>query len=167
MAQAFPAQLAQRPAVRQFVKFCLIGASSTIIDIVISSILIYRLNFNATLAKSISFLFGVTNGFFWNSRWTFQGMGSGKRHEMYVKFVMVNIVGFCLNILLFKSVLWAFTGRFFGQGKPDRLHFLIATLVATGCVACWNFLANKLWTFKSPAPGVTLEKQLENAGASQ
>ncbi len=163
MAQVLPADLAQRPAVRQFVKFCLIGLSSTIIDIVISSMLIYHWNFNATLAKSISFLFGVTNGFFWNSRWTFQGMGSGRRHEMYVKFVMVNIVGFCLNIFLFKSVLFLFTGRFIGQGKPDKLHFIIATLVATGCVACWNFVANKLWTFKTPVPGASLEKQLENA----
>ena len=168
MSQAFPAGLAQRPAVRQFIKFCVIGLSSTIIDLVISSFLIYRFNFpgwnnNPTLSKSISFLFGVTNGFFWNSRWTFQGMGSGKRHEMYVKFVMVNIVGFCLNIFLFKSVLFLFTGIFIGQKKPDGLHFLIATLVATAFVAFWNFCANKLWTFKAPSPGISLEKQLENA----
>src|SRR5437667_7031517 len=108
--------LMQRPGLRQFVKFCIIGASSTLIDVGISYSLIYGLGMNPTLAKMISFLFGVTNGFIWNSRWTFRGMGSGPRHEMYVKFVLVNVVGLILNLTIFKSVLFVFTGRFIGQG---------------------------------------------------
>lgn len=140
--------LSQRPVVRQFIKFCLIGFTSMCIDVGISYYLIYTLRLNPTLSKTISFLFAVTNGFIWNSRWTFRGLGSGKRHEMYMKFVMVNCVGLVLNILLFKSVLWGFTGRFIGQGTPDKLHFSIATGVAVVCVALWNFLANRQWTFK-------------------
>jgi putative flippase GtrA len=151
MAQATRAGLAQSPGVQQFVKFCIIGFSSAIIDVGISYTLIYMFSFNATLAKVISFLFAVTNGFFWNSRWTFQGMGSGRRHEMYVKFLLVNCVGLTLNVLIFKSVLFLFIGKFIGQGKPDRLHFAMATIVAIVCVSTWNFLANKKWTFKPHA----------------
>ena len=162
MAQAIQANLIQRPGVQQFIKFCVIGFSSAIIDVGISYTLIYRMGFNPTLAKAISFLFGVTNGFIWNSRWTFQGMGSGRRHEMYMKFLLVNVVGLFLNLLLFKSVLFAFTWRFIGQGKPDRMHFALATIVAIGIVAVWNFLANKKWTFSSSS-AAALETRLDKA----
>src|SRR5205809_3536259 len=109
MTAISPALLIQRPVVRQFIKFCIIGFTSTVIDFVISYTLIYHaLHLNSTLAKTISFLFSVTNGFIWNSRWTFRGMGSGKKHEMYVKFVLVNIVGLILNLTIFKSVLYVF-----------------------------------------------------------
>lgn len=160
MAQATRAGLIQRPGVQQFIKFCAIGFTSAIIDIAISYTLVYKFGFddkfprNTTVAKAISFLFGVTNGFIWNSRWTFQGMGSGRRHEMYIKFMLVNTVGLILNILLFKSVILLFTGKFINQGKPDRLHFAIATVTAIMFVAVWNFLANKKWTFKAPEPAL-------------
>ena len=140
--------LAQKAAVRQFVKFCIVGFSSLLVDFVISYTLIYHFHMkNPTLAKAISFLFSVSNGFYWNSKWTFRGMGSGARHQMYVRFVSVNIVGFCLNILLFKSVLFLFVGRFIGQGKPEKYQFIVATLCAAICTAFWNFLANRKWTF--------------------
>lgn len=147
MAQSATLGLMQRPAIRQFIKFCLVGFTSMAIDVSISAFLIYRLGMNATLSKTISFLFAVTNGFIWNSLWTFRGMGSGRRHEMYVKFMLVNCVGLVLNITMFKSVLWCFTGRFIGQGTPDKLHFAIATGAAVICVSLWNFFANRKWTY--------------------
>jgi len=151
MIQTATAGLMQRQGVRQFIKFCIIGFTSMLIDVGISYQLIYSLGMNATLAKTISFAVAVTNGFFWNSRWTFRGLGSGRRHEMYIKFLLVNCVGLVLNVTLFKSVLFLFTGRFIGQGTPDKLHFAVATGTAVICVSLWNFIANKKWTF-APTP---------------
>jgi putative flippase GtrA len=142
--------LTQRTAVRQFVKFCIVGFSSLTIDFLISYSLVFFAGFNPTLAKAISFMVSVTNGFFWNSQWTFRGLGDSARHTMYMRFVGINIVGFCLNILLFKSVLYLFVGRFIGQGTPKKYEFVIATLTAAVCVAFWNFLANRKWTFTPP-----------------
>ena len=137
-------------ALMQFVKFCVIGLSSAIIDIAISRWLTYGMGLHWVLAKIISFSFAVTNGFIWNSIWTFRGMGSGKRHEMYVKFVTVNVVGLGLNIAIMKTVFMIFTGKLFKQGAPDKLHWTIATLTAIFLVAIWNFMANRRWTFKHP-----------------
>lgn len=137
----------QRQGVRQFIKFCIVGFSSMFIDVSIAYYLIYFLHLNPTLSKTLSFLFAVTNGFIWNSRWTFRGMGSGRRHELYIKFLLVNCVGLVLNITIFKSVLFIFTGRFIGQGIPNKPHFALATGAAVVCVSLWNFLANKKWTF--------------------
>ena len=164
MAQATQAGLIQRPGVRQFIKFCIIGLSSAIIDISISSTLIFHFSANPTWAKIVSFLFAVTNGFIWNSRWTFKSMGSGRRHELYVKFLLVNCVGLFLNVFIFNVILFLLTGQFLAPGKPERLHFVLATVITIGCVSTWNFLANKKWTFKhSPSvqPDMMREPQTE------
>lgn len=139
----------ERPAIRQFAKFCIIGFSSLLIDAGISAALTYGAHLNPSLAKALSFLVAATNGFFWNSRWTFRGMGGDKLHQMYLKFLTVNGIGFVLNLTIFKTVLFLFTGKFFGQVKPLFLHFIVATLTAAVCVSVWNFLANKKWTFNA------------------
>ena len=149
MTQIAATPLLQRPGFRQFAKFCIIGASSTLIDFVISYVLLYKFGLNLTLAKSISFVFGVSNGFIWNSRWTFRGQSSGAQHEMYIKFIAVNLIGFVLNIIIFKGVIGLFTGRFIGQGRPAQWLFVLAYGVAVVITSAWNFFANKKWTFKA------------------
>ena len=139
--------LMQRQGVRQFVKFCLIGLTSMVIDVGIARYLTYKLNWNWIVAQTISFSFAVTNGFIWNSLWTFRGMGSGRRHEHYMKFVGLNIVGLLLNIGIMKFIFLLFTGRLIHQGNPDSMHWNIAKGVAIVCVSLWNFFANKKWTF--------------------
>ena len=140
--------LMQRPGLQQFVKFCVIGFSSMIIDVVIAKKLTYGVGLHWVIAQTISFAVAVTNGFIWNSLWTFRGMGSGKRHERYARFVAVNIVGLILNVFVMKSIFMLFTGRLIHQGNPDETHWNIAKGVAVVLVAIWNFTANKRWTFK-------------------
>lgn len=145
----------QRPSLRQFVKFIIIGFSSALIDIGISGVLIYRFHFDLNVAKTISFVVAVTNGFIWNSLWTFRGMGSGRRHEQYVKFFLVNIVGYVLNLTITNLSIFAMTGHFLTKEKPAVAIWLTATCAAIICVSVWNFTANKLWTFRhTPAPAV-------------
>ena len=145
------AATAPNPALAQFIKFCVIGLSSAIIDISISNWLTYGVGLHWVVAKVISFSFAVTNGFIWNSFWTFRGMGSGKRHEMYVKFVTVNVIGLILNVAIMKLVFMVSTGKLIHQGTPDKLHWAIATITAIFLVAIWNFMANRKWTFKHPS----------------
>lgn len=163
-------QLLQRPGFRQFVKFCIVGASSTLISLSIFSVLVYPLELEAVLvrwlagwpvlrqwvadydlhlqvAAFVGFLFAVTNGFIWNNRWTFRMHGSAGARDRYVKFVLVNVVGLVLNqIVLFiaNHLLKA------AQVIPER-EALPAFMIATGTVVFWNFAANKYWTFKDPA----------------
>src|SRR5690349_5893000 len=79
--------LLQRPAVQQFIKFIIIGFSSAVIDVGTNKVLMHKFDTPWLLAGVLGFALGVTNGFFWNSRWTFRGLGSGRQHELYVKFV--------------------------------------------------------------------------------
>ena len=141
--------LIQKPAVRQFIKFCIIGISSFSIDFGVSYALTFGLHMWWVLAKTISFSLAVTNGFFWNQRWTFRAVGHRKHHEQYAMFFGVNIVGWLLNLSIMKAVFFAATGTWRGQ-HPTKPTWIAATLLATVIVVFWNFFANKHWTFKPP-----------------
>ncbi len=140
----------QRPGLRQFVKFCLIGLTSMVIDVGIARYLTYEMQYHWILAQVISFALAVTNGFVWNSLWTFRGLGSGSRHAIYLKFVGVNVLGLLFNLIIMKGVFFAFTGHIINQGNPDKTHWAIAKGIAIVLVAIWNFQANKHYTFRPP-----------------
>jgi putative flippase GtrA len=145
----------RRPAVRQFIKFVIIGFSSAIIDVGVNKLLMHRFDTPWLIAAIIGFALGVTNGFVWNSRWTFRGLGSGRQHELYAKFVAVNIVGLILNLCIMELVFIAVTGAVSHRTNPPHSLWNIAKAIAIVLVALWNFTANKLWTFRhEPAPAL-------------
>src|SRR5262245_49944727 len=122
--------LLHRPAVRQFIKFCIIGATSFSIDFLVSYALTFGPHMWWVLAKTISFSLAVTNGFFWNQRWTFRAVGHRAHHEQYAMFFGVNIVGWLLNLSIMKAVFFATTGTWRGQ-HPTKPTWIAATLLAT------------------------------------
>lgn len=155
---------------RQFVKFCIVGASSTAISTGIFSWLIYfqhldrRMHFwlagNPSLQQAVdhyqlyiqvaalvAFTVAVTNGFIWNNRWTFRHHDPARNRERFVKFILVNMVGLLLNQVILFFVNAMLTGG--GRRAEKGLEPLIAFAAATAIVVFWNFLGNKHWTFKS------------------
>jgi len=141
-------RLLGRRVFRQFAKFCVVGVTSMALDVGIAYYLTYYVHLHWVTAQVISFTIAVTNGFFWNSRWTFRGQNSDARHKQYVKFVLVNIIGLCLNVAVMKLFFLVLTGRLIGQGTPDPTHWKIAKAIAVVLVSLWNFTANKLYTFR-------------------
>ena len=171
------AALASRPGARQFVKFCIVGTSSTIIDFTIFNLLVekgilaqYGLlqrGLSPAVALTCSFLVAVTNGFLWNSRWTFRAAreDAGKQ---YPKFVATNVVGWVLNLSITTLALMTASylhlthvhhtpaetmrivafGTRAGEVGFTALALNAAKAVATCVVLAWNFTASKLWTFK-------------------
>jgi putative flippase GtrA len=149
MIQAGEGTLLRAPGFQQFLKFCVVGASSFAIDVGISYILTFQFHRWWVLAKTISFALAVTNGFIWNRLWTFQAVGLRRKREQYAMFFSVNIVGYILNLTIMKAVFFFATGTWRGQ-HPTKPVWAAATLAATAIVVFWNFFANKHWTFKDP-----------------
>lgn len=171
------ALLLKRRGLRQFVKFCIVGATSTVIDFGIFYLLYYQFglhaalerfvaavpaapdalpNFDVQIAVTLAFLVAVTNGFVWNSRWTFRAGEEGDApvdaRKQYAQFVLVNLIGLALNVLIVTVVLTLLPGGHTPGGHATGLQKynpLIAKLFATAIVVFWNFLANKYWTFNS------------------
>src|SRR5437764_15459380 len=117
----FVETVAQRHAVRQFLKFCAVGGMSTVIDFGVFALLdrvvhlpehflrllagnaawhafAERHHVGILIAATISFSLAVTNGFYFNRRWTFAHVVGGDPRRQYVQFVLVNIVGLLLNL---------------------------------------------------------------------
>lgn len=131
-------------------KFCVVGASSTFIDKGVFWLLMKAFPLSPWWElQSVSFVLGVTNGFFWNRHWTFQSDSHAPMKQQYPKFVLSNAIGLALNLLITKGFLMLFLG---GAKPNPLLHrelILFSSLCAVPIVVIWNFTASRLWTFKT------------------
>jgi putative flippase GtrA len=77
----------------------------------------------------------VTNNYTWNRVWTFRHQ---RGHMAYqgLRFLMVSTVALAANL--------AFLAILVGLGVPK----ISAQAVAIALVTPWNFVANKLWSFR-------------------
>ena len=88
-------------------------------------------------AAVVSFLFAVTNNFFWNFRWTFKGHAASRSmRNKYFRFLGVSVLNLGFNLLL----LGAFVEKF----DMDKT---LAQLVSIGLVSILNFAMNSRFTF--------------------
>ena len=118
----------------RFTLFCLVGAVSSTIDIVLLYIGVSLLGLPVLLAASLSFAVSSINGYLLNQRFTF-GEGAASTRK-YAQYLTVSIVGLGLTIL--------FMHVFMTLG----IHYLIAKVVTILLVLFWNYFANVLWTFR-------------------
>jgi putative flippase GtrA len=158
--------LHQHKGVRQFVKFIIVGLSSFLVNVGSLYVLYYMLHAPYVPALTLAFVISVCNGFVWNRRWTFKESRHQAAHDQYMRFMLVNIVGYILNTTIAVLVIAHFTkvaggahdlltvaGQIvLGTAKtvyPKKLVYG-ASFLAASVVVFWNFFANRYWTFKHP-----------------
>ncbi len=123
----------------QFIKFGLVGVSSTIINYGVY-LLLLCFGVYYILANFIGFVISVINSFLWNNHFVFQSQKEEPSHWFFTfikVFLSYSITGLGLNsILLF---FWV-----------DILHLsqALAPLAAMVITVPTNFLMNKLWAYK-------------------
>ena len=159
--------LAARPNLAQFVKFCIVGLSSTLIDFAIYNVLL-RVGFSPALALTCSFLISVANGFYWNRKWTFREV-QGDARKQGPKFLGSNAIGWLLNLSVTTlALVLAAHGNFTEthHTPAETLHLVLfksatgeqgfSTLALNAAKACatlvvtaWNYTAAKFFTFKN------------------
>ena len=123
----------------QLAKFCAVGASGYAVNLAVYATLLHFGVFYL-LAAVGSFLAAVTNNYAWNRLWTFRRQ---RGHPLFqgFRFLVVSVVALAAN-LAFLSILVA-------VGVPK----LPAQAVAIALVTPWNFVANKLWSFRRRRAG--------------
>src|SRR2546428_11961076 len=147
--------LLRRTGTRQLVKFCFVGASSTLID---KGTLWLLLSLTPRtpwwISASMSFCLAVTHGFVSHPRWTFRAREHGSLRAQYAMFVTTNLVGLMLNLGLTKLFLILFTGqlRHIG-GNPKAIKVLIAPLAAGPGAPPWELPATNNRSFPPAPPG--------------
>jgi dolichol-phosphate mannosyltransferase len=118
----------------QLAKFCTVGASGYIVNLAVYGSLL-AVGVHYLPAAVCSFLVAVTNNYVWNRVWTFRHQ---RGHLVFqgVRFLVVSTIALAAN-LVFLSALVAL-----GVGE------LPAQAIAIVLVTPWNFVANKLWSFR-------------------
>jgi putative flippase GtrA len=118
----------------QLAKFCTVGASGYIVNLAVYATLL-ALDVNYLLAAVCSFLVAVTNNYTWNRVWTFRHQRGHLAFQGF-RFLVVSTVALGANL--------AFLSALVALGVPK----LPAQALAIALVTPWNFVANKLWSFR-------------------
>jgi putative flippase GtrA len=119
----------------QLAKFCTVGASGYVVNLAVYAALVHAAGVHYLLAAVCSFLVAVTNNYTWNRLWTFRHQ---RGHPVFqgVRFLAVSTVALLANL--------AFLSALVAVGLPK----VPAQALAIALVTPWNFVANKLWSFR-------------------
>jgi putative flippase GtrA len=128
---------------KQFVKFAVVGALGTIVNLAVLklTLLLWGQFSESTpfaveaFASGLAFAVAVVNNYLLNRWWTFRS--SGTMGTEFLKFLVVSLCGLVLNELVF----WVFRAQL-------ELHVMVSQLLAIACVLPFNFVVNKLWSFR-------------------
>jgi putative flippase GtrA len=117
----------------QFVKFCLVGGTNTVISLLVYALLL-KLNVYYIVASAISYIAGLINGYLLSSSFVF-------KHKINLK-QGLRFVGVYLSSLLINlAFLYILVDLF-------KISELIAQLMVTCFNVFYNYFLNKVWTFK-------------------
>lgn len=129
----------------QFVKFCLVGVSNTIVSYVLYAGIIFLLHDlswrqDYIFANVTSFTLSILWSYYWNNKYVFKVEDTGKRKMWKALgkcFLVYGFTGYILDNVL--SYIWI-----------QRLGFsrYIAPLCNLPFSVPVNYLLNKLWAFK-------------------
>jgi len=120
-----------------FIKYSLVGALGTLIDLGSLYILVEHFTIGVLLASTISFLLAVINNFILNKIWTFENKSKNYR-KLFIKFLIVSLVGLALTLISMEILVYTF-----------KIWYILAKAITSIIVLTWNFLANKFWTFRT------------------
>ena len=130
------AALRRRANWEELVKFCVVGASGYVVNLVVYVLLLKGAGLHYMPAAIGSFLVAVTNNYIWNRRWTFRGQ-RGHVVFQWLRFLVVSTLALAANLLVLYVLVEA--------GLSDAI---VAQAIAIVLVTPVNFIGNKLWSFR-------------------
>jgi putative flippase GtrA len=127
--------LRQRRNWEELAKFCAVGASGYVVNLLVYVALLDGADLHYRLAATGSFLVAVTNNYLWNRHWTFR-RDRGHFGQQGARFFLVSLLVYVGNLAILSLLVEL------GLGK------IIAQAIAIVLVTPANFIGNKLWSFR-------------------
>lgn len=138
------AKIVNKPNFLEFVKYCIVGGTGTIIDVGLYTILTRIFGLYYIYATSISVFIAIFNNFLLNKHWTFKKGRSGQAKKEYFKFLIVSLVNYFLHLgIMYSIVEFTHLENIFGRNED-----FIAKFIAIFIITISNYLGNKYWTFR-------------------
>ncbi|MCW1968009.1 MAG: GtrA family protein [Anaerolineae bacterium] len=164
----------QRPEVKQFVKFAIVGGSGLIVDYIVLNILRHVFQTSSQVAVTGGFVIAALSNFYWNRNWVYPQSRTVKKRKQLPQFLLINFVGLIINLTVVHFAEVPMTHLMTDLVKAIGLNrggtFLglnITKAIAAIIVMVWNFVVNRLVTFRGmtgtsalPVPDETVESVL-------
>lgn len=136
----------------RFVKFAMVGALGSLIDLGIMNLLTRVFHMALVPAGSISFVCAVTNNFIGNRYWTYPDSRSRPIAHQLGMFFLVSTIGISIRIPILRYLEAPFTNLFENTIQvstvvADTLAKNATLIFAIGVVMLWNFFVNRYWTY--------------------
>lgn len=126
---------ARRADWNQLIRFCVVGASGYLVNLVVFTFLVHGLDAHYVVAAVGAFCVAWTNNFVLNKFWTFD------KHELSAlrqgaRYLAVSLVALGFNLIVLEVLVRA--------GMPE----VPAQAIAIAAVMPVNFLLNRRWSFR-------------------
>ncbi len=123
----------------QLVRFGLVGGVGFVVNVAVYALFVHGVGVEYRIASVAAWLVAVCNNFVLNRHWTFDA-GEGRAHHQAARFLFVSLVAEVVSLLLLTLFV-----------EAAHLAKVPAQALAVGASMPFNFLGNKLWTFRSEA----------------
>ncbi len=125
----------------QLVKFCLVGGSGYVVNLIVFTIAFEAGNLHHLMAATLAFAVAVTNNFWWNRHWTF-GAKEGSAGFQAARFLAVSVAAFLVAAAILELLVT-------GSGVHEIPAQAISVIAATPL----SFIGNKMWSFAAGTRG--------------
>lgn len=123
----------------EFVRFILIGVTSTLIDFAVYGILLQVVDIR--IAKAIGYIAGMTFSIFANLHWNFRYRGKDI-NRVLLKSCALYITALFINVVVNNAII--------SMLGSSPILLLVAFTAAVGVCTIYNFAGMKFWVFRAP-----------------
>jgi len=126
-----------KPFIIQFLKFAIVGAIGTLVNLGLLYIFTEIFNFYYIISEIIAFTVSVINNYLLNKIWTFKEELKQEIVQKYAKYFVISVISLIVNL----TILFILVEHF-------DYWYILAELFAIACSFVVNYLGNVLWTFR-------------------
>ena len=123
----------EHPEARHAVKYSIVGVANVAIDLTLYAVML-QLGVYYVVAKALSELAAIANGYVFNRTWTFRA--GPHAHAKLVRYAIVQGSGMALNVALVAVFV-----------EVVGVEKLAAAVIALPLAAGYCFALNRVWTF--------------------
>ncbi|KQB83725.1 GtrA family protein [Corynebacterium oculi] len=173
--------------VRQFLTFGIIGGSGTLVNLLVTALSKKIAGWTAGISEHdaflnllgtqfhirwfhifmvIGFLFANTWNYQLNRMWTFRGVNTRSWWRGFFPFLLTGLSALVVSSIVATFLMnptspFALPSDIFDDSTGLRTKFYWATAISIVVAMPVNFVLNKLWTFRSKPPAVTVVQEQE------
>lgn len=126
----------------QLVRFGVVGGVGFVVNLAVYALFVHPLGVDYHVAAVAAWIVAVLNNFVLNRHWTFDARG-GQAHAQAMRFIIVSLAAFGVSLLLLTLLV-----------ETAGLAKVPAQALAVAAAMPFNFIGNKLWSFRSEAAGL-------------